>query len=112
MDIFWFLILALFASINYLLGLSRPTFLNAFLFYGSIMAIGALFFVSGIDVPGRGIDLSSPTQILYLSNSYTYDNNAFVKGATVLCVFIGVWGFWKIILKAWSGELKKDGTFT
>lgn len=75
------------------------------------MALASLFFLTGIDVPGKGINLSNADEILFTSNSYTYDNNAFVKGAFYLTAFLGVWGFLKIILKAWTGDLKKDGTF-
>lgn len=111
MDVFWYIVLCLLAAITYMAGTYRATPLNAFLFYGSLLSLGGLFLSQGIDIPGKGIDTSVPSVITFTSNSYTYSNNILVFAATWLCIFLGVYGIWKAIIKIQGEGLKADGTF-
>lgn len=111
MEIIFYLILALFGAVMYLVGLSRPTPLTAFLFYATILGFSGLFFSSGIEIPTRGIDLSTPTQAIYLSNTYTYANNVFIKAAAWLCFAIGIYGFYQTLFKSIFGGVNAAGEF-
>ncbi len=111
MELIFYLILALFGAVMYLVGSQRPSPLTAFLFYAAIIGFSGLFFSSGIDIPTRGIDLSTPTQAIYLSNTYTYANNVFVKAAAWLCFALGIYGFYQTLFKSIGGGVNASGQF-
>lgn len=104
MELFWYLVVIGFALFAYSESKKSRQTKFVFIFTGCLLALSGMLWSSGIDIPGRGIDLSNPTTPLFLSNTYTMDNNTLVFAAAWLTFAYATFFTWKLIMGTFRKE--------
>lgn len=110
MEVIFVGLLSILIIVLYLSSLEKPTLLKALLFSGSMLAMAAILYGSGIEIPGKGYDLSDPTQIIVTKDTYNVTNNILVFGVGFFCLIYGFWGLVRIWNAMDEKRVMPDGT--